>query len=116
MVLRNDIEVLRKLTLDPAAQPNFELLKFCLIWPDERPLEPLSNAGREFLSDLWVVRGFIHRSVPRDEWGLDPTYFCEAWDFGLSNVASWPGFERLRISDVDRAYLMFSMIRSLKDL
>ena len=116
MILKSDMEVLENLTLDPTAQPSFEVLKCCLIWPDERPFERLSHAGQEFLSDLWIVRGFIHRSVPRDEWGLDPDYFWETWNFGLSNVARWPGFQRLTISDADRACLEFGMTHSPRSL
>lgn len=116
MILKSDIEVLSKLTFDPAAQPDFELLKYCLIWPDERPVELLSSAGQEFLSDLWIVRGFLHRSVPREKWGLDPAYFHETWNFGLAHVAGWPGFERLTLSDVDRAYLVCRMTEASKDL
>lgn len=116
MILKSDIDALGKLTLDPTAQPSFELLKCCLIWPDERPPERLSSAGQELLSDLWIVRGFINRSVPHDEWGLDPVYFRETWNFGLSNVAGWPGFQRLTISYVERACLEFGMTRSPKSL
>lgn len=112
MILKSDIDVLAELILNPTALPNFEMLKCCLIWPDERPLGPLSRNGQEFLYDLWIVRGFIHRSVPRDQWGLDPGYFQNQWNFGLCNVPSWPGFKRLTISDADRTYLTRSLTES----
>lgn len=105
VIPEHDLGLLRQLVFEPSAEPNFELLKYCLIWPDERPSEPLSNEGREFLSDLWIVRGFIHRSVPNEKWGLDPNYFKDVWNFGLANVAQWPGFKRLELSEADRAYL-----------
>lgn len=116
MILKSDIATLGKLVLDPAARPSFEMLKSCLIWPDERPRERLSSAGQEFLCDLWIVRGFIHRSVPRDAWGLDPAYFWRTWDFGLSSVPDWPGFQRLAISDADRACLELGMTHSSRGL
>ncbi len=105
MIEQRDLSLLNALTVDVHADPNFELIKYCLIWPDERPCEHLSREGREFLTDLWIVRGFIHRSVPVLEWGLDPQYFIDVWAFGLANAAEWPGFTRLVLSEADRAYL-----------
>ena len=100
-----DAELLKSLVFNVDAEPNFDLLKYCLTWSDERPMEPLSSEGSEFLSDLWIVRGFIHRSLPKDKWGLDPKYFEEVWEFGLGNCEQWPGFRRLFLSEKDKAYL-----------
>lgn len=119
LITKQDIEILNALSLDQAAQPNFEALKECLIWEDERPQSPLSREGREFLYDLWIIRGFLHRMVPENKWsisGPDPKYFKEVWAYGLANVAMWPGFKRLDLSEVDRAYLTACLQKSLDDL
>jgi hypothetical protein len=69
-----DRAILRQLVFDPACEPSYELMKSCLVWPDERPLR-ISREGYELLGDLWAVRGFLHRGIPLSQWGLDPTYF-----------------------------------------
>ncbi|MFZ6781414.1 hypothetical protein ACO0LD_31710 [Undibacterium sp. Ji83W] len=104
-ISNKDAELFRSLVLDADEEPTFDLLKYCLTWPDERPIGRLSTEGSEFLSDLWIVRGFIHRSLPKDQWGLDPLYFEEVWEFGLANFEQWPGFKRLVLSENDKTYL-----------
>lgn len=116
MISNHDLALLKRLTFDSQIEPNFDLLKYCLIWADETPLDHLSSEGREFLSDLWIVRGFIHRSLPKDQWGLDPQYFNDIWEFGLSNVAQWPGFKRLVLSEIDRTYLTTCLATPLSTL
>ena len=115
IISERDLNILRGLAFDSDTEPMFELLKSCLIWSDERPSENLSSEGREFLYDLWIVRGFIHRSLPDEQWGLDPKYFKDVWEFGLANVAQWPGFKRLVLSDVDRGYLAKCLKTSLSE-
>jgi hypothetical protein len=105
MIPERDRDLLRVLILDPSAEPGFDVLKSCLMWPDERPVEHLSSEGHEFLTDLWIVRGFLHRSLPKEEWGFDPDYFSEVWSYGLAHGDTWPGFRRLRLSDVESVYL-----------
>ena len=105
VISEHDLALLRQLTLDSKATPMFDALKCCLTWADERPSNPLTSEGREFLSDLWIVRGFLHQSLPTEQWGLDPQYFKDVWEFGLANAAQWPGFKRLVLSDADKAYL-----------
>ncbi len=111
-----DLELLKGLTFDANVEPMFDLLKYCFTWPDERPLDHLSSEGREFLSDLWIVRGFIHRSLPHEEWGLDPEYFKDTWEFALTKVAQWPGFKRLVLSETEKAYLAECLATPLSDL
>ena len=103
-----DREALQRLVFDPTSEPSFELMKTCLVWPDERP-ERISNAGYELLGDLWIVRGFLHRQVPAEKWGLDPAYFQEVWSNALEDVPGWPGFRRLQLSEAERAYLHGSL-------
>lgn len=100
----HDREAIGRLAYDPNAAPSFEVLKHCLVWPDERPTN-ISPAGYELLNDLWIVRGFMHRKLPRSEWGLDPAYFEQVWDFAQRELPQWPGFKRVVLADHDRAYL-----------
>ncbi len=100
-----DLIALNTLRLDPDATFYFDYLKCCLMWTDERPAIALSEAGRELLTDLWIVRGFLHRVEPRENWGYDPDYFAAAWQYGLANVPQWPGFQRLVLSDADQKTL-----------
>jgi hypothetical protein len=58
-----DRDTLQRIDFDPTAEPSFEIMKACLVWPDERP-ERISSEGFELLGDLWIVRGFVHRQVP----------------------------------------------------
>lgn len=111
-----DVHALQSLAYDHAARPNFELLKYCLVWPDERPSVRLSSEASEFLSDLWIVRGFIHRALPRWQWGLDPQYFQDVWVAGLQTVPDWPGFKRLQLTESDRMYLADCLKVGLSDL
>ena len=103
-----DAEALQQLVFDPTCEPSYELLKACLVWPDERPAR-ISKEGYRLLSDLWIVRGFLHRQLPPANWGLDPSYFQEFWRNALADVPEWPGFRRLELSGADREYLRESM-------
>jgi hypothetical protein len=92
-----------ELKYDSSLSPGFEGLKSCLIWEDERAL--LVGDDYDFLCDLWITRGFIHRSLPREQWGLGPAHFEEVWAHALKGVPLWPGFRRMTLSAEDRAYL-----------
>lgn len=107
-----DRDTLHQLVFDPTSEPSFELMKTCLVWADERP-ERMSNEGYELLGDLWIVRGFLHRAVPTEQWGLDPAYFQEVWSNALQDVSDWPGFRRLQLSQAERAYLDKSLTEAM---
>lgn len=104
-ISERDLDLLRKLAFDPNAEPMFDFLKSCLIWSDERSSDRFSAEGNEFITDLWIVRGFIHQSLPSEQWGLDPEYFKAVWEFGLANIPEWIGFKRLVLSESDKAFL-----------
>jgi hypothetical protein len=93
---------------DETGEPAFELLKACLIWPDECPAG-ISNAGREVLNDLFIVRGFIHRGLPKIHWGLDPLYFSTLWENALASGIVWNGFRRIELLEKDYLYLVRSL-------
>jgi hypothetical protein len=99
-----DVASLRALRLDPLAKPSFESLKACLVWPDERPSN-ISSSGYELVCDLWATRGFMHRGLKQEDWGLDPAHFRRAWEYGLRVAPDWPGFGRLTLTAEDRVYL-----------
>ena len=101
-----DLRLIEALQYDASLTPSFDAMKACLVWSDERP-EGLSPAGYETLCDLWIVRGYIHRAVPRDEWGVDPVsgYFQEFWDSVEAERPDWPGFRRMVLNDEDKRYL-----------
>jgi hypothetical protein len=100
----SDREALAQLVFDPTCEPSYELLKACLVWPDERPSR-ISQEGYRLLCDVWIVRGFLHRKTPREEWGFNPPYFEEVWKSALLEIPRWPGFKRLELSPADQAYL-----------
>ena len=67
--------------------------------------EQFTGDVREFLYDLLIVRGFIHKSIPKDKWGFDSAYLLSVWDEGLRLVPNWPGFRRLSLSSEEKSYL-----------
>lgn len=111
-----ELRLLNGLEMQADAEPQFDLLKYCLVWEDERPSVPMSSQGTELLTDLWIARGFIHREQPAKKWGRDGTYFPEVWEYGRRMVPGWPGFRRIALSDVDRQYLAKSLKISLSEL
>ena len=98
-----DREIIESLVYDAALKPTFEFLKSCLIWEDERP-RGLSKRGNEFLRRLWVARSFIHQGLPREKWGLAPSFFVAAWDCAQSAELRWPGFQRVQLNEEDAGY------------
>jgi hypothetical protein len=90
---------------DSAAEPNFESIRYCLIWPDEQ-VRSLCGDAYELLGDLWIVRGFIHRGVPLDDWSPDGGhYLISVWNECLMGGLRWIGFERLVLTRAERLYL-----------
>lgn len=103
-----DRRLIEAQVFDPEAAPSFEVMKSCLVWPDECP-EHISNEGREVLYDLLIVRGFLHRGVPLERWGLDPQFFLYRWEEAQATELLWNGFRRMHLSESDSAYLMRSV-------
>lgn len=101
-----DLCLIESLRYDSSLSPNFDGMKACLVWDDERP-DGLSPSGYEVLCDLWIIRGYIHRGVPQVEWGIDPSsgYFQELWERVQAAKPNWPGFNRTELSHADRVYL-----------
>jgi len=97
---------------DRLARPQFEEIKYCLVWPDERP-EGLSSAGWELVGDLLVVRGYLHRAVPIEEWGMvGGQEYLRTWNRALLDErVPWNGFRRIALSDDDRQVLAAALRR-----
>jgi hypothetical protein len=104
-LIESDRAAIEALTYDRLCRPSYDLIKACLLWPDERP-QKISNAGYEVLCDLWIVRGFIHRGLPPEDWGLDPQYFQAVWAEALRSELRWPGLLRASLSEEDRKVLL----------
>jgi hypothetical protein len=98
-----DHHVIEALQFDGNAKPAFELLKSCLIWPDERPAG-ISPEGYEKLCDLWIARACLHRGQAIGSGALDPAQFQRAWQEALDDKINWPGFQRVKLSPDDQAY------------
>jgi len=92
--------------LIPGAAPAFERIKYCLIWPDERP-DGLSPAGQDLVADLWVARGLIHRGTPIDRY---PSYF-DSWNGALVAQLGWNGFTRIALTLEQRTVLDEALAR-----
>lgn len=109
-----DRRLIEELVFDPNQRPSFDLMKSCLVWPDERP-SGLSREGRQFLARLWIVRGFKHRGIADDQWGLDSSPLLRVWQHGLAIQLRWPGFQRLDLSEQDRVYLQKSLSEAVEE-
>ena len=84
----------------------FEEIKYCLVWPDERP-EGLSSAGWELVGDLLVVRGYLHRALPVEQWGFAGGHaWLRTWNWALLDERlEWNGFRRLALTESEREVL-----------
>ncbi len=98
-----DLILIENLEYDPNIRPGFDFIKDALIWSDERPND-LSSEGYEKLCDLWIARSFIHKQIPFSSWKLDPYYFEEVWAAALKQKIKWPGFQRIDLTEEDKAF------------
>jgi hypothetical protein len=99
-----DRALIESLVFDPSLTPKYEMLKSCLVWADEMPVG-ISPDGYEYVSDLLAVRGFIHRGVPTENWGIGPAPYLRVWDDAVGSGLTWIGFRRLPLSTQDRRFL-----------
>ena len=98
--------------VNPSAPPDYEVLKGCLIWPDEY-VDGLSRAGRELLGDLFVARALLHSGRTIAAWPGGSDRLQTVWDTALAAGLPWAGFERIELSDDDRAFLTRAAERSV---
>jgi hypothetical protein len=92
------------LALDPAAEPVYNEITACLVWPDELPVG-LTSYGFEYLRDLLGARGFIHRGIPIEEWDRGWTDRIDRWNEALRAGLRWNGFLRIALTRDQRELL-----------
>ena len=90
--------------LDPDAEPGYDVLKGCLIWPDEY-VEGLSRTGWELLGDLFIARALLHRGQSISSWPGGSDRLQATWDTAVAAALPWAGFARVVLSDPQRAFL-----------
>ncbi len=109
-----DLEIMKSLKFDPSLKPNFESLKGCLVWKDERP-RGLSLDADDLVNSLLIARASIHRGLTLDDLPFDPEYYKELWALAQQQISEWPGFKRLTLSDEDRLYLEDEIAASFRE-
>ena len=109
-----DFDVMRSLKYDPSLKPNFESLKGCLVWKDERP-RGLSIEADNLVNSLLIARAPIHRGLTLYDLPFDPEYYKELWALAQQQISNWPGFKRLSLSDEDRKYLNDEIAASFRE-
>ncbi len=109
-----DLELIKSLKYDPSLEPNFEALKGCLIWDDERPMGLSSEAYRT-VSSLLVARSLLHKGLTLDDHPINADYCKKVWASAQQQISDWPGFRRLTLSDKDRKYLNDEIAASFRE-
>jgi len=109
-----DLELIKSLKYDPSLEPNFEALKGCLIWDDERPMGLSSEAYRT-ISSLLVARSLLHKGLTLDDHPINADYCKKVWAAAQQQISDWPGFKRLTLSDEDRKYLEDEIAASFRE-
>lgn len=99
-----DRERLEAVPFDSSAEPVFNEVTACLVWPDEVP-DGLSRDGYAIVRDLLVARGLIHRAVAVEDWDYGWTERLERWNESLLSGLRWNGFRRLALTADQRRLL-----------
>jgi hypothetical protein len=99
-----DLIVMKSLKFDPSLKPNFESLKNCLVWEDERA-DFLSPDGYYLVGCLLIARSLLHRGLTFDDHPVNSEYCKNLWSIAQQQVSEWPGFKRIELNDVDKKYL-----------
>lgn len=110
----NDLEVMRSLKYDPTLKPNYESLRGCLFWKDERSDE-LSPDGYKLVNSLIIARSLLQQGLTLDDHPIDPDYCKNLWAIAQKQIADWPGFKRLTLNEEDRKYLEEKMARAERE-
>lgn len=90
--------------VDPAAEPGYEVLKGCLIWPDEH-VAGLSVDGSALLGDLFIARALLHSGRSISAWPGGSERLQSVWDTAIAAGLPWAGFARVELSADQRAFL-----------
>ena len=109
-----DIELIQTQPYDATLKPNFESLKGCLVWRDERP-RGLSLDADRVINSLLVGRNLLHRGLTLDDHPINADFCKKVWTASQKQIADWPGFKRLTLSDEDRKYLEEEIAASFRE-
>lgn len=99
-----DRELLEAGEPDPDAEPLYNDVTSCLVWPDEVP-DGLSREGYGYVRDLLVARGYLHRGIPVDRWDFGYADRWERWNEALASGLRWTGFRRIGLTAAERDLL-----------
>lgn len=102
MLAESDRKLIEGQEFIPGLVPRFDALKACLIWEDELPRD-ITPDGYKFLCDLWVARAHLYHGNKLDEKLFNPSYYVRVWNWALEQKIQWPGFQRLVLSEENRA-------------
>lgn len=89
---------------DADADPAFNEIAGCLVWPDEIP-DGLSPDGYDAVRNLLAARGLVHRGVPIEDWPGGATELADEWNAALRTRLRWNGFQRIALTKEQRAML-----------
>ena len=109
-----DIELIQTQPYDATLKPNFKSLKGCLVWRDERP-RGLSLDADRVINSLLVGRNLLHRGLTLDDHPINADFCKKVWTASQKQIADWPGFKRLTLSDEDRKYLEEEIAASFRE-
>lgn len=109
-----DIELIQTQPYDSTLMPNFESLKGCLVWKDERPRGLSLDAGR-VINSLLVGRNLLHRGLTLDDHPINAEYCKKVWALAQQQISNWPGFKRLTLSAEYKMYLDDEIAASFRE-
>lgn len=89
---------------DEHAEPAFNEVTGCLVWPDEIP-EGISADGYDTLRSLLAARGLVHRGIPIEDWQGGRTDLADEWNAALRSRLRWNGFQRIALTKDQRSML-----------
>ncbi len=110
----NDLEVMRSLKYDPTLKPNYESIRGCLFWKDERS-EELSPDGYKLVNSLIIARSLLQQGLTLDDHPIDPEYCKKLWAIAQKQIADWPGFKRVTLSAEDKEYFEDQIARAERE-
>jgi hypothetical protein len=97
-----DLDLIQSLVYDSSLEPMYCSFRMYLHWPDELP-SGITPEGYETLCDLWIARACLYHGITLDQ-SLDQAVFTRVWDRAIAQGLQWPGFQRLKLSNIDQSY------------
>ncbi|MDP3508428.1 MAG: hypothetical protein Q8T09_10595 [Candidatus Melainabacteria bacterium] len=103
LFIPRDLQLIEELVLEPTLEPRFNAISAYLVWDDELP-SGITPDGLDVLSSLWTARALFHRGLTFSDHPVNPEYSRRVWEQALKEIPSWPGFQRLQLSEADQSY------------